>query len=150
MNLFKNNINKILLITLALGFAFSQESLRFSNVEGAISNGLNTAALNQIPWMDQVHHTGEPFGGYITRRQECDCEGNYIVLVQDYVSKSNLWLKVENGKSTIYEYGRNLTPNKYVLGTYDKNATCKMQRNDCKPRKVNGVINSGPGAGVSK
>ncbi|MFA7193672.1 MAG: hypothetical protein WC087_02030 [Candidatus Paceibacterota bacterium] len=150
MNLFKNNINKILLITVALGFLFLQESLRFTNVEDAVSNGLNTAALSQTSWMNQKRHQGEPFGGYILTRIECDCEGNYIVLINDYVSRSNLWLKVEKGKSTIYEYGKELTPNKYTLGTYDKGATCKMQVRDCKPAKVDGVINSGPGAGVSK
>lgn len=151
MEMFKNVVGKILFIAIAIAFVFSQESLRYTDSATALSSGSNTAALAKIPWINQKKHQGEPFGGRIIKREECTCEPpHYIVQINDYVTKGNIWLKVEKPKSTIYEYGQNLTPNKFTLGTYDKNATCNQRKGDrCIPKKVNGVINSGPGAGVS-
>ncbi|MBP9763282.1 MAG: hypothetical protein KBD10_00865 [Candidatus Pacebacteria bacterium] len=102
--------------------------------------------------VSQKNHTGEIFGGQVIRRLECDCEKNksYAVQINEYVSKSNIWLKVDP-QSKIYEHYQ-LKPNRYTLGTYNVGGLCFSTKVDpqCKkPLKVKGIINHGPGAGTS-
>lgn len=107
------------------------------------------ADQSDLPWGSQTHHQGIPFGGQVIQTLPCDCEGpgTYISYVNDTVSKSGIWLKVDSS-SKMYEYWH-LIPNRYGVGTYDPVATCSMTINQCYPAPVTGIINRGPGAGTS-
>jgi hypothetical protein len=116
------------------------------------SNGLaalSTADQSDLPWASQTHHQGVPFGGQVIQTLPCDCEapGTYISNINDLVSKSGIWLKVDSS-SKMYEYWH-LIPTRYGIGTYDPVATCAMTINQCNPLPVTGKINRGPGAGTS-
>jgi len=104
---------------------------------------------SDLPWGSQTHHQGIPFGGQVIQMLPCDCEGpgTYISYINDTVSKSGIWLKVDSS-SKMYEYWH-LIPNRYGVGTYDPVATCAMTINQCQPLPVTGKINRGPGAGTS-
>lgn len=96
------------------------------------------------------NHEGEPWGGLVVSRIECTCEPpNYMVIMNDYVRNSQIFLKYEQGKSRAYMYW-DLRPNSYGLGTMDMGGVCKIRiGQDCLNYQVTGIINSGPGFGSS-
>lgn len=124
------------------------------NPLGNIS-GLNSGGSQaEVPWAEQIHHTGEPWGGLVTFRYPCDCEKskkNYFVILNDYVRNKSIFLKYEDKKSHAYMYWE-LKVGGYGLGTMDVGGTCYTTFYDPKcerPLNVDGIINSGPGFGSS-
>lgn len=102
------------------------------------------------PWDQQKHHQGDPWGGLVVSRISCTCEQpNYIVILNDFVIKGSRVLKVDYQKTGFYLF-YDLKPGQYGLGTFDKNAICKIRvGNKCINFQVDGVINKGPGFGSS-
>lgn len=102
------------------------------------------------PWDQQKHHQGDPWGGLVVSRISCTCEQpNYIVILNDFVIKGQRVLKVDYQKTGFYLF-YDLKPGQYGLGTFDKNAICKIRvGNKCLNFQVDGVINKGPGFGSS-
>ncbi len=156
-NMFKNNWLPITLFILIVvtGSFFVKTDIN------QLNQGLGLAAIKspvtekaELPWAQQKHHTGEPFGGLVLFRLECNCPrerpGNYAVIVNDLVLKKSIWLKVDE-KSKMYEYWH-LLMNRYGLGTYNKGGTCysRLVDPECKrPVTMDGTLNDGPGTGTS-
>ncbi len=121
-------------------------------------NGIGDAGQStETPWAEQIHHQGEPFGGLVQFRIECDCEPapiegqKYVVFMWEFVTNSVKLLKVDLPYTKFYLF-YDLQPGQYGLGTYDMGGECYSRRVDpqCQiPLRVDGVINRGPGVGSS-
>ena len=115
--------------------------------EGLTETGSDTPTSD---WASKIQHQGDPWGGLVVGRVECTCEPpNYIVFINDYVINSTRTLKVDFAYTGFYLF-YDLKPGQYGLGTFDKDAICKIRMgNNCVNYKVDGVINRGPGFGSS-
>lgn len=113
----------------------------------------NPQNQQELPWGEQIHHDGVPFGGLVVARIECDCEGpqKYTVFMMEFTEKTLKKLKVDIPYTKFYLF-YDLQPGQYGLGTYDMGGTCYSRQIDpqCRtPLIVDGVINHGPGVGSS-
>jgi len=113
----------------------------------------NSLKPKELPWGEQIHHEGIPFGGLVVARIECDCEGpqKYTVFMNEFTEQALKKLKVDIPYTKFYLF-YDLQPGQYGLGTYDMGGTCYSRQIDpqCRtPLIVDGVINHGPGVGSS-
>lgn len=134
---------------------FDNFDLNNSILKSAQTYGVSTPdglSPTETPWAEQIHHTGTPWGGLaVGPKIPCTCENpkNYMIGVNDYVSKGSVFIKYEDMKSKAYLY-YDLNIGQYGLGTLDLGGTCSFRVGiDCIDYPVYGIINSGPGFGTS-
>lgn len=115
-------------------------------------NAANSANVSSgTPWAQQIHHTGTPFGGLVTGKVNCTCDNpKYMLFLWDFTSQGLITLLVDpGGQSKLYETYFPDT-GKFMVGTHTPKNVCSIRTGDkCFNYQVTGLINRGPGAGVS-
>lgn len=98
------------------------------------------------------NHDGEPFGGLILDKVKCTCLPGevYWLPINDKVTQSTIFLLDWQPQFTkMYEHYQS-GKGRWILGTYTPGPMCWILVGYyCISLKTDGVINKGPGAGVS-